>query len=54
MIFAKEENDKMVYAKNADYYSFSPELLSMILEQVQDHIIFGLFYFIQVDYRSSS
>lgn len=50
MIFAKKENDKMIYAKKADYYSFSPELLSMIPEQIQDHIIFGLLHSIQGDY----
>ncbi|HMA58762.1 MAG TPA: hypothetical protein VKN64_00625 [Halanaerobiales bacterium] len=50
MIQSKKENDKKKYSKKAEYYSFSPELLSMIPDQIQDHIIFGLLHALQGDY----
>ena len=50
MIKSKEEDGKLKYAKMSEYYSFSPELLSMIPEQIQDHIIFGLLHALQGDY----
>lgn len=47
----KEVKDNITrYAKKAEYYSFSTELLSMIPDQIQDHIIFGLLHAIQGDY----
>jgi len=50
MIQSKKENDIKKYSKKAEYYSFSPELLSMIPDQIQDHIIFGLLHALQGDY----
>ncbi len=50
MIQTKRENDIKKYSKKAEYYSFSPELLSMIPDQIQDHIIFGLLHSLQGDY----
>lgn len=50
MIREKEENGVKKYAKKSEYYSFSPELLSNIPEQIQDHIIFGLLHALQGDY----
>lgn len=50
MIQVQKENDIKKYSKKAEYYSFSPELLSMIPDQIQDHIIFGLLHAIQGDY----
>ncbi|MFO7814599.1 MAG: hypothetical protein R6V14_02475 [Halanaerobiales bacterium] len=50
MIESKELNNNKKYAKKAEYYSFSPELLSMIPEKIHDHLIFGLIHAIQGDY----
>lgn len=50
MIKSKEVNNNKKYAKKSEYYSFSPELLSMIPEKIQDHLIFGLLHAIQGDY----
>jgi len=50
MIKVKEEKGIAKYCKMSDYYSFSPELLSIIPDQIQDHIIFGLLHAIQGDY----
>lgn len=50
MIQSKRKDDIVTYSKKAEYYSFSPELLSMIPDQIQDHIIFGLLHAIQGDY----
>src|SRR6056297_1193677 len=50
MILCREEEGTKKYAKKAEYYSFSPELLSIIPEQIQDYIIFGLLHAMQGDY----
>ena len=50
MIQSKKQDDIKKYSKKAEYYSFSPELLSMIPDQIQDHIIFGLLHALQGDY----
>ena len=50
MIERKIVNDKENYAKKAEYYSFSPEVLSMIPDKIHDHFIFGLLHAIQGDY----
>ena len=50
MIQIKKDDDTEKFSKKAEYYSFSPELLSMIPDQIQDHIIFGLLHAIQGDY----
>ncbi len=50
MIKTKKEDGIEKYSKISDYYSFSSELLSMIPDQIQDHIIFGLLHAIQGDY----
>lgn len=50
MIERKTVDDKEIYAKKAEYYSFSPEVLSMIPDKIHDHFIFGLLHAIQGDY----
>jgi hypothetical protein len=50
MIKAKTIDNSKKYAKKAEYYSFSPELLSTIPDKIQDHLIFGLIHAIQGDY----
>jgi len=50
MIERKIVDDKEKYTKKAEYYSFSPEVLSMIPDKIHDHFIFGLLHAIQGDY----